>query len=186
MKYFTKNHAFIRFAMIMAVLVTGLLSIIASGGPKYAWRSDPFDKIVTNEFFEAKIRPECGYDYNIEASSCKGFLLTIENKTDKDLELIWDKTLYIDNGQTSGGFMYEGIIYKDRNNPKPPDIIFAKNTFTRSIYPNNLIRFQSGRFAKWLHDSMSSGAQGVYLTVKLGNNEIREKLILNLYKEALK
>ena len=186
MNVFMKKHPFIKAAMIMVVFVTGLLSIIASGGPKYTWRSDPFVRNVTNEFFDASIRPECGYDYNIEESSCKGFMITITNKTDKDLELIWDKTYYMDNGRTSGRFMFEGIVYSERNNPKPPDMIFAKNTFTQTIYPNNLVHFQGGKFAKWLHDSMSSGEQGVYLTVKVGNNELHEKLVLNLYQETVK
>jgi hypothetical protein len=38
--------------------------------------------------------------------------------------------------------MFEGVIYKDRNNLKLPTIIFAGPKFEKIIWPNNLIFFE--------------------------------------------
>jgi len=71
--------------------------------------------------------------------------LTIRNKTNKNIELNWNKTLYITGGQTSGGFMFEGVVYAERNNPKPADLIFGNSTFTKEISPSNLVDYETGR-----------------------------------------
>jgi hypothetical protein len=138
----------------------------------------PTIQTSSNDFFTAKISPLC-------PNGCQAFLLTIENKTDKDLELDWNKTLYISNGRTSGGFMFEGVVYKDRNNPKPPDIIFAKSRFLKTIWPNNLVHFSSGKYGGWRNEDMPTGENGVYLTVKIGDQEIKEKITINITREQV-
>lgn len=168
----------IRCFVIVWVCIVGLFAIVGSGGPRYVYRVSPTMQISTNDFFVAKISPLC-------PNGCKAFSLTIENKTDKDMELDWNKTLYISNGKTSGGFMFEGVVYKDRNNPKPPDIIFAKSTFSKTIWPNNLVYFSSGKYGKWRNEDMPTGENGVYLTVKVGSQEIKEKITINLIREQV-
>jgi hypothetical protein len=106
--------------------------------------------------------------------------LTVKNKTNKNLELNWNKTLYIVNGQTSGGFMFEGVVYKDRNNSKSPDVIFPNGTLSKAIWPNNLVYFSSGQYGGWRHESLPPGENGVYLTVIVDGKEISEKITMNL------
>jgi len=72
--------------------------------------------------------------------------------------------------------MFEGTVYRDRNNPKPPDVIFAGSTFSKTIWPSNLVHFSGGRYASWMHENMPAGENGVYLTIKVGGEEIRDKL----------
>lgn len=71
-------------------------------------------------------------------NGCDRLALVIRNKTNSNLEVNWNKTLFITNGQTSGGFIFEGVVYKDRNNQKAPDIVFANGSMTKTIWPNNL------------------------------------------------
>ena len=77
--------------------------------------------------------------------------------------------------------MFEGVVYKDRNNPKSSDMIFAKGNILKTIYPNNLVSFSGGQYgAGWIHGSMSSGENGVYLSTLVDGKEINEKLTVNI------
>lgn len=169
----------IRFLAIVTICLFGLIAIIGSGGPRYVYKWTPTIQTSANDFFVAKISPIC-------PNSCRAFSLTVENKTDKDIEIDWNRTLYISNGRTSGGFMFEGVVYRDRNNPKPPDIIFAKSSFTKEIMPNNLVDFSTSQYSGgWRHEQMPTGENGVYLTIKVGGEEIKEKLTINITREQV-
>ena len=135
---------------------------------------------LKNQFFSADISPVC------DRYGCKAFILSINNHTNKDIEVVWDKTMYIVSGRTSGGFMFEGVVFRERHRSKPPDIVFANSRFSKAIWPSNLVHFTSGKHAGWRHRSMPSGENGVYLTVKIGEDEIKEKVLLNLSKEEIK
>jgi hypothetical protein len=39
-----------------------------------------------------------------------GFVLGINNETDKVIQVSWNKSLYITENETSGGFMFEGVV----------------------------------------------------------------------------
>jgi len=150
-------------------LITGCVTT------RYVWKADPVRQSVDNEYFSANISTA-----SCDRWGCEKFRLSVKNKTDKNIELNWNKTLYIVNGQTSGGFMFEGIVYRDRNSPKSPDIIFANGELTKGIWPNNLVGFSSGKYGGWRHGSMPRGENGVYLTVNIDGKEISEKLTLSL------
>lgn len=138
------------------------------------WLSTPATATVENAAFTASITPRC------HGLGCEAFAFTLVNKTDKNLELDWNKTLFVTGGQTSGGFMFEGIVYRDRNNQKSADVIFAKGTLTKTIWPNNLVSFSAGRYGGWDHGSMPRGENGAYLTVVLDGKELHEKLVVAL------
>jgi len=82
--------------------------------------------------------------------------------------------------------MFEGVVFKDRNNPKPPDVIFPNGHLVKSIYPNNLVGFYSGKYARWYHSPMDSGMNGAYLSVIVDGKEINEKLTVNLSRTEQK
>ncbi|MDY0121224.1 MAG: hypothetical protein RBR54_04710 [Sulfurimonas sp.] len=131
------------------------------------------DVIEENEYFKATLKPTnpsmiAGYT---------AFILDINNQTDKDLEIDWNKTYFIQNGQVNGSFMFDGIIYRDRNQPKSPDIIFSKSNFSKTIYPNNYVQYGNHG---WIHMGTGLGQQGIYLTVNIDNKEIKQKIIVNV------
>lgn len=155
-------------------LVAALLSVSCATPARYLVKSDPPIVQESNEYFETSLKPRCG------SSGCDGFRLTIQNKTDKNLEVNWNKTVYINHGQTSGGFMFEGVVYRDRNNPKAPDIVFGNGTFSKTIWPNNLVEYTSGKYGGWSNEDMPSGENGVYLTVNIDGKEISQKLVTSI------
>jgi len=123
---------------------------------------------VENEYFHATFWP---------LFDNKGYALTIRNKTEKDLELNWDKTLYMLNGRTKGRFMLEGAIYRDRNNSKPNDIIFPGGKLVITVWPSHLVRYVSGRYGGWKHDRIEAGSvTGAYLTIMADGVEINEQM----------
>jgi hypothetical protein len=148
------------------VVILGMVGIIGSGTAPQQ-QAPMRSGSVSNKFFDANV-----------TAHRNSFTLSIQNKTSQDLEVDWNKTLYISSGTTSGGFMFEGVVYANRNNPKPPDIVFANGKFSKVIHPNNLVSYTSGKYGGWSHDSIGFGDTGVYLTIKAGNEEIKEKIIV--------
>jgi hypothetical protein len=160
--------------VVGVVFCLSLLFGCAGMGPRPLWTSAPVQATADNSIFSATIKPICtGY-------GCEAFVLSIQNKTDKNLELDWNKTLYVSGGQTSGGFMFEGVVYKDRNNPKPPDVIFGKGSLTKSIWPSNLVEFSSGKYGGWRNEPMPRGENGTYLTIVVDGKDMHERLTVIL------
>lgn len=68
------------------------------------------------------------------------FLLTITNKSDRNIEIDWNQTRYLFNGHKRGGFVYKGIAPEDlKNLTIPADIVKPGDTFSREIAPVRLV-----------------------------------------------
>jgi hypothetical protein len=171
-----------RLAVLVVLAVLSVIALVGCANPsparqEYVWESQPARQHASNEHFDVELEPIFKKSISgFGPMGCQSFNLKLVNKTDKNIEINWNKTLYINKGQTSGDFMFEGIVYKDRNNPKLPDIIFPKVEFNKVIYPNNLISF----YRSWYHNNMQQGENGVYLSVVIDGKEINEKLTVNL------
>ncbi len=168
---------------VKKIIFLGIFSVFltfgcVTPGPKYIWKIEPYSQKVKNEYFSATISPTA---YSSYRGGYEAFDLRIKNKSSVDIELDWNKTLYIENEKTNGGFMFEGVVYRDRNNPKHPDIIFAGSEFRKTIYPNNLVTFYEG----WHHYKIPSGQNGIYLTIRVKEKEINEKVVLNMSRVLL-
>jgi len=164
-------------ALVMCLLLSDYVPYIVT-----VCNSDPRVQRVSNEYFDAELSPLYlpSLLYTL-VTAYRAFQLTLINKSDKDIEIDWNRTLYISQGQTSGGFMFEGIAYLTRNNPKPPDVVFAHSSMSKQIFPNNLVLFNG----VWDHSPMISGENGVYLSVIVDGKEITEKLIVSLLYEEI-
>ena len=173
----------IRKLMGISLLAFLCCGAIGCGTTKLTWTSDPEVQKVSNDIFDAELRP-VGIKSG-DTQTYKAFLLFLKNKTDKELEIVWDKTLFIHNGQMNGGFMFEGIIHEDRDKPKPPARVTPGGTFRKKIWPNSLVFFfvpERARFSggAWIHRELNPGQNGVYLTVKSGQREVNEMITLNI------
>jgi hypothetical protein len=134
-----------------------------------SWRSDKY-VLQTNPVFDAQIETKDFYS----------FQLTIKNKSNDNIEILWDKTLYIESNSTNGGFsLGTETYYEEKDNAIPNMIIFPGETSTRYIYPVTLRYWNRG----WLRNIMNIGKHGIYLTIKAGDKEYREKMIINVVKE---
>jgi hypothetical protein len=149
---------------------------------KEIWSIEPIFNPVDNKDFAVSIIPEYWSSYR-QGYGWHAFKLSVTNKTNRNIEIVWDKTLFISNGSTNGRFMFEGVVYKERNNPRPNDLVFGNTTFKKLILPNNLVEFFPSRGLGWIHNIIQPGETGVYITIKVEEKEIGEKVLVNMRKE---
>lgn len=144
--------------------------------------------VSTNAIFEVSItakadkqNPMWPIDKVLVSNPPNHFVLKVVNKTNRDIELVWNETLFIRGGQTAGGFMTNGVVYSKRNEPRANDIIFSKSTFEKDIFPNISAVFRSSTYnSGWVNLPLGAGEFGVYLVVADGKNKIKEKIFLTL------
>jgi hypothetical protein len=90
-----------------------------------SWQSDKY-VLQSNPVFDAQI----------ETTDFYSFQLTIKNKSNDNIEIPWNKTLYIESNYTNGGFSAgTEKLYEEKDNVIPTMIIFPSDTVTRHIYP---------------------------------------------------
>jgi len=157
----------VTFFIVFLFLITG-----CTRAP-WVIKSTPPTRTISSEYYDITITP-IGYR---DGSGFYGFDLKITNKTNEDFELIWDKTYYLLHGQTSGGFYFGGIFYREVNEHKQNDIIFSKQTFQNLISPSCLVYFYRG----WSRKVFPNGENGIYLTMLINGKEIREKLTVDIF-----
>ena len=153
------------------VLCVVVLCVGCASSTHYDFSFDENKSIVKTKYYEAKI--------SIRSTGglfpMNSYKLDIINLSDKDIEIDWNKTQFIINGQTDGGFMFEGVRYVARENVKNTSFVLAKSSFSKFIYPNYLVSYY---LRGWRNMTIPDGETGVLVTLKIGNNEVREKLFI--------
>jgi hypothetical protein len=160
---------------LAAVALFSLTGCAGTLPPPAQWKSEPDIVMVEYERFRVHLKPVFG-----NSGGCEAFVLSIVNKTDKNIRVNWNKTLYISGGHAAGGLMAEGAVSKDRDNPKPPDVVPGNATLTRTIWPDNLAHYDTGRKGGWRHEAMPPGENGAYVSLSINGREVSESLIFRL------
>lgn len=139
--------------------------------PNVEWSGSPETVNTEMAGVDIKASPVC------TSWGCNSFLIQLNNTTDQDVVVDWNRTFYVRNGQTSGTFMYEGIVYSKRSEQKSPDVVFPGGKLIKGIYPVNLVSYKSGQYGGWSHDGMPAGENGIYFNIKIGEEEYKKKVI---------
>jgi len=124
-------------------------------------------------------------DFQLKTIDYLSYDLTVTNKTNQNAEIIWDKTMYInENNATNDGFMLgDETNYEDRDHQRKATTVFAKDSMKITLYPSCLANFRRA----WSHNYLPSGKTGVYLIAKVGDEVVTQRLYINIsYKEAKK
>lgn len=150
--------------------------------PEEKWSYDSISNKIDNKDLTISITPEYWSSYR-RGYGWHSFNLSVTNKTNRNIEIVWDKTLFISKGSTNGRFMFDGVVYKERNNPRPNDIVFGNTTFNRLILPNNLVEFLGASSIGWFHNIIQPGENGIYITLKVDEKEVAETVLVNIRKE---
>ena len=165
-----------------------LLLLLTECAPKTKiWTSNPVIQTSGNQYYEAQVET-LKRDKKREYNFFVLFRLTVKNRTEKNLEIDWNKTRYIYNGRTRGGFVFTGIKAEDiKNLTIPFDIVFPGHTFSKEIAPIKLIAWAPLRDRSVGKDESSlspgiipEGENGIFLVVRQNGQEIREKITLNI------
>lgn len=125
-------------------------------------------------------------DFQLKTIDYLSYDLTVTNKTNQDVEIIWDKTMYInETNTTNDGFMFgDEIYYEDRTRQQKTTTVFAKDSMKKTLYPACLASWSR---RGWSHYYLPSGKTGVYVTAKVGDEVVTQRLYINIsYEEAKK
>jgi len=119
------------------------------------------------------------------------FRLTVTNRTDKNLEIDWNKTRYVYNGSSRGVFVFKGIKPEDiKNLTIPSDIIPARSTLSKEISPYKLIARapvrESGSERGIYPGLLPKGENGIRLLVRQNGKEIAEKMTVNIVDKEVR
>ncbi len=162
MKKFT-----LMLALLLIVFITGCATTSNLPAPKVMDAS--------NDFYSASAKTNC------DSAGCQTFDLTVVIKSDKDIKIDWNKTVFVSNGQTSGGFWFEGIVIRDRNMPRPPDVIFASSSYKKTVAPNASMNLSLFPLAHWEVKPMPAGEGGIYLVIDVEGKEVPLRMTTQIH-----
>lgn len=164
----------------------GFTLTLATGcAPTLVSISTPEIQTVENSYYTAQFEPLAeGKNY------FDSFRLRVINKTQKDLEIDWNKTRYLYNGRDIGVFVFKGINPENiKNLTIPPDIIPAGQSFTKSISPLKLlarepiITGKGAKAGKITFGPIPTGENGIFLFIKQNGNTIKEKMTVKITEQ---
>lgn len=171
--------------VLVVVIGFGLTMGTGCGAKQKVWISNPTIQGAGNHYYKAQLEPLTrGNKFFVV------FCLGVTNKTDKNLEIDWNKTRYVHNGRTRGVFVFKGIKPEDiRNLTIPPDIIPARGTFSKEISPFELLArapLREKNSEKSIYPGLlPTGENGILLVVRLNGKEIIEKMTLNIEEREI-
>ncbi|MBL7204633.1 MAG: hypothetical protein ISS63_09905 [Desulfobacteraceae bacterium] len=146
------------------------------------WVSNPSVQKGGNRSFEARFEPLKG-----DKKFFVSFRLSVMNKTDKSLKVDWNKTRYIYKGRPYGGFVFYGIDPATIKDSIPPDLIAPGKLFSKEIFPTNLVAFTPireevlNKKGRGIYPGpIPAGENGISLVILQGEQEIVEKIVLNI------
>ena len=124
------------FVRMILAIIMGLTLVSGIGcAPTKVWLSQPAMQSADNAYYETSFEPLKRNDRYFAS-----FRLTVTNKTGKPMEIDWNKTVYLFNGRPNGVFVFKGMKPEDiKKGTVPPDIIPARDRFSREISPLKLI-----------------------------------------------
>lgn len=171
---------------IGSIAIFGFVLTLVSGcAPTIIQVSTPAIQTAENPYYEIQFEP-----LNRETKVFVSFHLTIINRTDRNLEIDWNRTQYIHNNRPLGIFVFKGIRPQDiKELAIPPDIVSARGTFSKEISPFRLIArapLREGINVPSISPGkIPTGQSGILLVVRQNGKEIREKVEIRITEKVL-
>lgn len=172
---------------IVFILIFGFTFTLSTGcAPTLISISTPEIQTVENSYYTAQFEPLTeGKNY------FDSFRLKVTNKTQKNLEIDWNKTRYLYNGRDMGVFVFKGIKPENiKNSTIPPDIIPVGQAFTRDITPLKLlarepITGKGAKAGKITSGPIPTGGNGIFLFIRQNGNSIEEKITVKITEQEV-
>jgi len=171
---------------ITLIVIIGLALTMGAGcATSKIWISSPAAQTAGNPYYEAKIEPLKSVNKFFVS-----FRLVVTNRTDKNLEVDWNKTRYIYNGRTHGVFVFDGVRPEDiKNLTIPADTIVSGQSFSKTISPFKLLarapikdRYTDKPIIN--PGIMPNGKNGIHLVIRQNGKEIIEKMSVNIEEKV--
>ena len=161
------------------LIFISFMTILTSCAPTRIWTSQPEYQTIENDYYTATFEP-LQHDKNFFDT----FRLVVTNKTDKKLEIDWNKTQYMLHGGFHERFVFEGVTTENVHN-LPSDTVPAGSTLTKEISPLNLVGWKplSARDMggpSFTSGPLPEGINGIYLIVRQNGKEVGQKITLRI------
>lgn len=177
-----------KFVLIMALAVMLLPGCVQQPQPsRSVYKRDTYTvddsrASYSDKYVDVKLTPVMtNYAY-------RSFKLSIQNKTKSDIKLSWNESYYLENGEGKEGFMFEGIVFEKRTEPKQDLLLLPGSTITKEISPTikavyippDLTAMRMGLPAGWVHGVMENGEFGAYLKFTGAGYQKQVKLLTKI------
>ncbi len=113
------------------------------------------------------------------------FFFSINNKSQGNIEIEWDKIIYINENNHSSRVIHSGIKYADRNSPQVPSLVASKTSINDAIIPADNIYLSSvsyeWRISSLLRNSKTNGSydgQNVKINLPIKINGVSYEYII--------
>lgn len=166
------------------VLGIVILLIMFSGCTKIRmWTSSPQVSVFGNSYYKAQLEA-LRKSHNFYVS----FQLDVTNKTEQDLRIDWNKTRYILNGRSNGGFVFKGMDPQNISKQTiPDDIVPAGKTFSKEVSPYRMLARTPLRHKErsegedvFKPGPLPAGENGILLVIYQDIMEIAEKVTIRI------
>lgn len=170
---------YIRTRLITGGIVILMLASLGCSAVVYEYASSPVSKRIETQVFIASVTP--GKE---DTHYFSFFTLDIENKSDTDIEIDWNKTRYLHDGKNRGGFVFAGIEpARVREQSIPNEVIRPKTQFSKQIFPLAKIAlaerkdYSAGKDKPGLYGGkLPNGENSILLAIQSNGQLIRKKI----------
>lgn len=174
-------------ANMLFIAAFGLVWAGCAPQKKYIYNSRPMVQKVSNAAFDASIEP-----FKENTPYYVGFRLKVKNKTSEPLEINWDKTRYLHNGNDKGKLVFRGIKPETVQSGIPNDIVPAQGELLKHISPLVTVGFTPVRYSAgpghptFVPGALPRGENSVALVVEQSTDEFREVLSVRILAKEIK
>lgn len=152
---------------------------------RMVWTATPEIRTVDNQLFRASVEPRKG-----ESPYYAFFLLTVKNRSDRDLVIDWNASRYLFNGKPQGLMVFQGIDPAAvKTETVPPETIAPGEVFSREIMPMRLIAWSPIKEKTSSDRSITPGMlpvgeNGIRLAVQHKDGELAVPLSIRISSEG--
>jgi hypothetical protein len=164
------------------LLVLSLLTACAPAKGARNWESIPPVQTGEGRSFDVRLEP-----LKRDKRFFVSFRLDVRNTGNTELAIDWNKTRYLHNGKPNGVFVFRGIDPATIKKVIPLDTIAPGTTFSREIFPANLVAFTPMR-EEVLNNKgeglfpgpLPGGGNGIRLVVKQNGTDMVQHLTVEI------
>jgi hypothetical protein len=160
-----------------------LVLLLASCSQKRVWVSTPPNRTLDSPSFAVALEP-----IQKDAEYFNWFRLTVTNKTDREMEIDWNRTRYLYNGKEAGVFVFAGVGPEAvKNATIPAAVIRGGDDLSRDIAPFSLIAFTPLRDQSIdtenqniLPGLIPAGENGIFLVIRQKGKVARARVLVDI------
>lgn len=169
------------------LIVLASLAWACAPAPVKQWNSMPPVQKISTSFYTVQMEPlKKNNPYYV------AFLIRIQNHSDNPLEVDWNRTRYLHNGEDLGVFVFRGINPDRIQGAIPSDSVFAGKIFSKEISPLKTVTFlplyqapEPGRRG-FEPGILPAGKNSIRLALRQNGRNWQKTLTVRLFTEAEK